>query len=387
MDRIYLDHNATTPVRPEAVEAMIPFMRGTFGNASSTHAEGQAARRALEDAREKMADFVGAEDVSEIIFTSGGTEANNMALQGGLASSRGKRVISSAIEHSSVRTVARWLGESGRGENVVIPCNSHGIIDPADVEDAITPDTALVSIMAANNEVGTLQPVKAIADICKAKGVRFHTDAVQLAGKAPVRVNELGCDMLTLSAHKFGAPKGTGILYLRRGTRLTSLLHGGMQEKNRRGGTENVPGIVAMGVAAELAQKELTGEVEKLRKLRDLFESLVLKAVPKSSVNGDREFRICNTTNICFEHTDSASMLMALDLKGVACSSGSACAAGSPEPSHVLLAMGLPQDKAHASLRFSLGHGLEEWQIRAAVASIAEAAAQVRKSHPLWKEA
>jgi cysteine desulfurase len=310
-----------------------------------------------------------------------------MALQGGLASSRGRRIISSAIEHSAVRTVARVLGETGRADNVVIPVNAHAIVDPADVEDAITPDTALVSIMAANNEVGTLQPVRAIADICKAKGVRFHTDAVQLAGKARIRVNDIGCDMLTLSGHKFGAPKGTGILYVRRGTRLSALLMGGLQEKNRRGGTENVAGIVAMGVAAELADKELDAESQKILKLRDLFEKLVLEAVPQCSVNGDREYRICNTTNMCFDHTDSASMLMALDLKGVSCSSGSACSAGSPDPSHVLLAMGLPQHRAHASLRFSLGHGLEEWQIRSAVARVAEAAAQVRQSHPMWKEA
>jgi cysteine desulfurase len=387
MDRIYLDHNATTPVRREALEAMLPFMTESFGNPSSLHFEGQKARRAVEDARERLARFVGAEDPAEIIFTSGGTESNNMALQGGLASSRGRRIISSAIEHSAVRTVARVLGETGRADNVVIPVNAHAIVDPADVEDAITPDTALVSIMAANNEVGTLQPVRAIADICKAKGVRFHTDAVQLAGKARIRVNDIGCDMLTLSGHKFGAPKGTGILYVRRGTRLSALLMGGLQEKNRRGGTENVAGIVAMGVAAELADKELDAESQKILKLRDLFEKLVLEAVPQCSVNGDREYRICNTTNMCFDHTDSASMLMALDLKGVSCSSGSACSAGSPDPSHVLLAMGLPQHRAHASLRFSLGHGLEEWQIRSAVARVAEAAAQVRQSHPMWKEA
>jgi len=387
MDRIYLDHNATTPVRQEAIDAMLPFLREGFGNASSLHFEGQTARRAIEAAREKLAKFVGAESPDEIIFTSGGTESNNMALQGGVGTSRGRRLISSAIEHSAVRTVARVLGETGRAESVVIPVNSHGIVDPADVEDAIIADTALVSIMAANNEVGTLQPVKAIAEICKAKGVRFHTDGVQLAGKTHIRVNEIGCDMLTLSGHKFGAPKGTGIIYVRRGTRLSTLLMGGLQEKNRRGGTENVPGIVALGVAAELAGKELDAESAKLKQLRDLFETLVLAAVPKSSVNGDREHRICNTTNICFDHTDNSAMLMALDLKGVSCSSGSACAAGSPDPSHVLLAMGLPQHKAHASLRFSLGHGLEEWQIRSVVARIAEAAAQVRESHPLWKEA
>jgi cysteine desulfurase len=387
MDRIYLDHNATTPVRREAIDAMLPFMRESYGNASSLHFEGQAARRALEKARERLAAFVGAESPEEIIFTSGGTESNNMAIQGGVGTSRGRRLISSAIEHSAVRTVARVMGETGRAESVFIPVNSHGIVDPADVEDAIVADTALVSIMAANNEVGTLQPVKAIADICRAKGVRFHTDAVQLAGKAHVRVNEIGCDMLTLSGHKFGAPKGTGIIYVRRGTRLSALMIGGLQEKNRRGGTENVPGIVALGVAAELAEKELDAEATKLKALRDLFEKLVLDAVPKCSVNGDREYRICNTTNICFDHTDNSAMLMALDLKGVACSSGSACAAGSPDPSHVLLAMGLPQHKAHASLRFSLGHGLEEWQIRSAVAKIAEAATQVRESHPLWKEA
>lgn len=387
MERIYLDHNATAPVRPEAAAAMSEFLTQNFGNASSMHSEGQRARRALEDAREKMARFVGAEDPAEIIFTSGGTEANNMALKGALSAEGRTRIVSSAIEHSSVRLPIGALVSAGRAASTVVPVHPDGIVDAVDVAAAISADTALVTVMTANNEVGTIQPVDQISAACRAKGVPFHTDAVQIAGKSRVDVNAIGCDLLTLSGHKFGAPKGVGLLYVRRGTRLSALIHGGHQEKNRRGGTENVAGICAMAAAAEAASAEMDGETVRLGRLRDLFERLLLSGVQGASVNGNPTLRTCNTSNICFEYTDNSAMLMALDLKGVACSSGSACAAGNPEPSHVLVAMGLPQDRAHASLRFSLGHGTTEAQIRNAAALIAETVDALRKTHPMWKEA
>lgn len=386
---IYLDHNASTPLRPEALEAMMPYLRNEFGNASSIHQAGQRARKAIEDARAELARFIGADSPDEIIFTAGGTESNNFAIKGAVAENRrtGRRVVSSAIEHSSVRSVLRDLVVDGDIDNVVIPVESNGMVRAKDVEDALTSDTILVSIMAANNETGVLQPVRDIAQICRERKIVFHTDAVQLGGKLPVRVNELGVDLLTLSGHKIGAAKGVGILYVRRGTRLRSLIHGGKQEKNRRAGTENVAGIVSMGVAARLTALHLDAEVEHVRKLRDEFEAQVLKAVPRAFVNGDPAHRIANTTNIAFECVDSSEMIMALDLKGVACSSGSACHAGSAEASHVLLAMGLPQDKAHSAIRFSFGHTTTEQDARTAAFAVADTVERLRKNHPLWREA
>ncbi len=385
---IYLDHNATTPVRPEAFEAMLPYLSESYGNASSLHQLGQAARKGIEDARQKIAKFIGADSAEEIIFTSGGTESNSTVLAGVLKANpgKGRRFVSSSIEHSSIRTPLREMGDSGEIDYVPVPVLANGVTRAADVDDAITPDTILVTIMTANNEVGTFQPIKEIAEICKRKKVLLHTDAVQLAGKHAVNVNELGVDLLSLSGHKFGSPKGVGVLYVRKGTRLAALVRGGKQEKNRRGGTENVAGIVAMGAAAEAAMSELALESARIRGLRDLFEELIFAGVTHSSVNGDRERRTCNTSNICFEYTDSSELLMALDLRGVAASTGSACQAGSAEASHVLLAMGLPQEKAHSSLRFSLGHPSTEQDIRTAAKVIIETVGRVREKNPLWKE-
>lgn len=390
MNYIYLDHNATTPVRPEALEAMLPYLQGEFGNASSASRPGQRARKAVEEARAKLAAFVGADSPDEIIFTSGGTESNNWAIQGALEASKiqgRKRIISSPIEHSSVRTVLKNLADKDIIDWVVVPVQPNGIVRVQDVDDAMTPDTALVTVMAANNEVGTLQPIREIAQLCRKKNIPFHSDAVQIAGKMMIKVNDLGVDMLSLSGHKFGSAKGTGILYLRKGTRLESLIEGGRQEKNRRGGTENVPGIVGMGVAAELAQKELPVIVPYIKQLRDKFESLVLSQISHTSINGDKENRTCNTSNICFEYTDNSALLMTLDIKGLASSSGSACSAGSPDPSHVLLAMGLPQEKAHASLRFSLGHNTTDDEITNAVGLLCDSVEKLRATHPLWKKA
>jgi len=385
---IYFDCNATTPVLPEVLEAMLPYLRDEFGNASSVHQLGQRSRKAIEDARAQVAGFIGAEP-SEIVFTSGGTESNNFAIKGALAAKRipGKRVVSSAIEHSSVRDVLRFLSDTGQIDNVIAPVERNGIVTPEAFRDATTDDTFLVCLMSANNETGAIQPMAAVAESSRKKGALVHCDAVQSGGKLPIDVSALGADTLALSGHKFGAPKGTGVLYVRKGTRLASLIHGGRQERNRRGGTENVAGIVGLGRAAEHAKQALGAEAVRIRQLRDLLEGLLMKQVPSTLINGDREKRVGNTTNVCFEYTDSSAMVMALDLKGIACSNGSACAAGSPDASHVLLAMGLPQDKAHASIRFSLGHMTKEEDIKAAVPLIAETVSRLRKSNPLWAQA
>ncbi|MCG3205912.1 MAG: Cysteine desulfurase IscS [Elusimicrobia bacterium] len=385
---IYLDHNATTAIRSEAFEAMLPYLSENFGNASSLHQLGQRARKGIEEAREKIAKFIGADSADEIIFTSGGTESNNTILRGILETqkNKGRRIISSAIEHSAVRTPLQMMSDAGEIDSVVIPVQSNGIVRLSDLEEALTPDTILVSVMAANNEIGSLQPIQEISRICKKKNVLFHTDAVQLAGKHPVQVNELGIDFLSLSGHKFGSVKGVGVLYVRKGTRMAALIRGGKQEKNRRGGTENVPGIVSMGAAAEAARNDLPMESKRLKGIRDLFEELILAGLTHTSVNGDKERRICNTSNLCIEYTDGSEMLMALDLQGVACSTGSACQAGSADASHVLLAMGYPQEKAHASLRFSFGHSSTESDARSASKIIIETAHRLRDKHPLWRD-
>lgn len=385
---IYLDHNATTPVRPEVLEAMLPYLKDNYGNASSIYQLGQQSRKAIEDARAAIATFIGASSPEEIIFTSGGTEANNFAIKGVVLEHRkkGRRVISSAIEHSSVRNVVRDLAQDGLIDSVVVPVEPNGTIKVANVDDAMTPDTVLVTIMGANNETGVYQPIKDIVAAAKKKNILVHCDGVQMAGKTQLHVDELGVDLFSLSGHKFGAPKGIGILYVRKGTRLKSLMLGGRQEKNRRGGTENVAGIVGAGKAAQLEMQEMTADVAKLKTLRDQLENGLLKNLTHCFVNGDKTNRTVNTTNICFEYTDSSEMIMALDLKGLACSSGSACQAGSADPSHVLLAMGLPQDKAHASLRFSLGHTTTAMEIESAIGIITDTVNQLRKRHPLWNE-
>jgi cysteine desulfurase len=389
MSHIYFDHNASTPVYPEAFDEMIPFLRDDFGNSSSIHWYGQRAKKAVEQARERMAKFINAESPDEIIFTSGGTESNNTAIKGAFGGTNqpGKRFVTSAIEHSAVRHVTKHLAEMRGADNVVVPVQPNGIVKLSDVDEAITPDTILCTIMAVNNEIGTIQPVQEIAKICRKKNVPFHTDAVQAAGKIPVDVQAWGVDMLSLSGHKIGGPKGVGILYVRKGTRLTSLIQGGTQQKNRRGGTENVAGCVGMAVAADITAKNFKEEVARLHKMRDHFEKTILSQIPSTFVNGDVQNRSGNTSNIGFEYTDSSELVMALDLKGIAVSNGSACAAGNPEPSHVLLALGLPQDKAHASIRFSFGHTTTDDEIAKAIPIIKETVERVRQNHPLWKKA
>jgi cysteine desulfurase len=362
--RIYLDHNATTPVDPLVAEAMARALSEDFGNPSIVHYFGQRAKARSDEARTAVAALTGAEP-SEIVFTSGGTEADNFAIRGAaeaLNETRRRHLITSGIEHEAVLNTFKALGRRG-WKTTLLPVDASGIVSPEALRDALTDDTALVSLMHANNEIGTLQPVAALAALAHDRGAVFHTDAVQSAGKIPVDVRALGVDLLSISAHKFSGPKGIGALWIRRGTRLAPLLTGGRHERNRRAGTENVPGILGMGVAADLARKKLASEAPRLAALRDRLEQRILATVWHTAVNGTRDQRVPNTTNISFERVEAESLLIALDLEGVAVSTGSACSSGTLEPSHVLRAMGLPAHRTQSSIRFSLGAANTEEQI------------------------
>ncbi len=359
MRRIYLDNNATTPLAPEVFEAMKPYLIEGYGNASSIHWFGQQAKAAVERAREQVARLINARP-SEIVFTSGGTEGDNAALFGIVEAARpqgnyeAKHVVTSSIEHHAVLNTAKALEK--RGVRVTyVRVGSSGVVDPADVERAIRPETVLVSIMHANNELGTVQPIEEIGRIASQHDIYFHTDAVQSVGKISVDVEKLGVDLLSLSGHKLHGPKGVGALYVRKGTILRPLLYGGHHERDRRPGTENVAGIVGFGKAAELALAPLSDEATRVGTLRDRLESAILRDVPLVAVNGDRARRLPTTTNLGFEHIEGEGFVIAMDLKGVACSTGAACSSGSLEPSHVLSAIGLTPAQARSSIRFSLG--------------------------------
>jgi len=353
--RVYMDHSATTPVRREVVEAMLPHMSDTFGNASSVHRFGREAREAVETARETVACCIGASP-GEIIFTGGGTEADNLALKGGAVANhrRGKHVITSSMEHHAVLKPCAWLEKHGF-EVTRLGVDRNGLVSVEDLRRALRPDTCLVSIMLANNEVGVIEPIAELAQAAREAGALFHTDAVQGAGKVPVDVDELGVDLLTISAHKFYGPKGVGVLYRRKGTRLEPLLHGGHHEGNLRAGTENVAGIVGLARALELACQEMATESKRLSGLRDRLEQGILERVEDASVNGHPDRRLPHLLNVSIAGVEGESMLLGLDAQGVAVSTGSACTSGSLEPSHVLTAMGIPPEVAHGSLRFSLG--------------------------------
>ena len=354
--RIYLDHNATTRPRPEVAETVAFAMAELFGNPSSVHAFGQTAKAALEQARAEVAALIGASP-AEVVFTAGGTEANNFAIRGAAGVSEGSgrtEIITTAIEHESVLQTVRALGR--RNWTVtLLPVDATGVVEPSALEAAISERTALVSVMHANNEIGTVQPIEALSSIAHAHGALMHTDAVQSAGKIPVRTGSLGVDLLSLSGHKFYGPKGAGALWIRRGTRLAPLLTGGRQERNRRAGTENLPGLAGLGTAAALAQQKLDAEAARLATLRDALEEGILRLVPGTAVNGAGSPRVPNTSNISFDRIEAESLLIALDLEGIAVSTGSACSSGTLEPSHVLKAMGLGPSRAQSSLRFSLG--------------------------------
>lgn len=353
----YFDHNATTRVHPAVIEAVARALSETFGNASSVHAYGQKAKAALDEARGLVAALIGAEP-AEVVFTAGGTEADNFAIRGvvdALAARGRRRIISSAIEHEAVLNTCRHLAKRGY-EWTALPVTSDGVVPVEALRDAIGPDTAVVSVMHANNEIGTIQPIAELAAIAHEHNALFHTDAVQSVGKVPVNVRTLGVDLLSLSGHKFYGPKGAGALWIRRGVRLSPLLTGGRHERNRRAGTENVPALVGLGVAAQLAAACLDEEGVRLGRLRDRFEAGVLAGVPATVVNGGAGApRVPNTANIGFDGVEAESLLIALDLEGIAVSTGSACSSGTLEPSHVLKAMHLPHGRAQNAIRFSLG--------------------------------
>jgi cysteine desulfurase len=354
--RVYIDYNATTPLAPEVVEAVIGATQDLFGNASSVHYFGQQAKAALDDARSAVSVLVGG-DPSEIVFTSGGTEADNLAIRGAAeaAEPTGRRhLVASAIEHEAVLNTLKALAKRG-WRTTLVPVDQSGVVSPERVREAMADDTALVSVMHANNEIGTIQPIAAIAAVAHERGALMHTDAVQSAGKLRVDVRALGVDLLALSAHKFNGPKGAGALWVKRGTRMQPILTGGKHERSRRAGTENVPAIVGMGVAARLAVAKMAAEASRVGALRDRLESAVLREVPGTAVNGEPDSRVPNTSNISFDRVEAESLLIALDLEGVAVSTGSACSSGTLEPSHVLRAMGFPAHRTQNSLRFSFG--------------------------------
>lgn len=378
--RIYLDYNATAPPSATVIEAVSRALADEIGNPSSVHAFGQRAKAALDRARAETAALIDA-DPAGIVFTSGGTEANNLAIRGAfeaLAGTGRRRVVTSGIEHEAVLNTARALTAHG-ADVVIVPATSGGIVDVEALSAAINRETAIVSLMLANNEVGTLQPVADVVPACRAAGALLHTDAVQAAGKVPVSVKQLGADLLSLSGHKFAGPKGTGALWIRRGVRLVAQATGGRQERNRRAGTENVPGIVGLGVAARLAAASLTSTVVEVSTLRDRLEAGILAHVGGTVVNGATTPRVPNTSNISFEGIEAESLLIALDLEGVAVSTGSACSSGSLEPSHVLRAMGLPHTRARNSLRFSLGASTTEADVDFVIGVLPGLVAKLRR--------
>lgn len=355
MDRIYLDYAATAPVLPEVLDAMLPFFVSAYGNPSGIHANGRETRKAVELARRRTAGVLGAES-REICFTSGGSESNNLAIQGTAFAMRGKgnHIITSQIEHHSVLNTCRWLEKQGF-RVTYLPVDADGTVNPENVRDAIRPETILVSIMTANNEIGTVQPVAQIGEICREKGVTFHTDAVQAVGMLRTDVREMNADLVSLSAHKFHGPKGTGALYIRKGTRLDPLIHGGSQERGLRAGTENVPGIVGLGKAIETAEAEREENAARIRGLRKVLTDRILQNIPGARMNGHPEHRLPGNCHFSFPGTESEALLLRLDLAGISASGGSACTSGSVEPSHVLQAIGLKDEMLHSSIRLTIG--------------------------------
>jgi cysteine desulfurase len=398
---IYLDYNATTPVDPAVLDAMLPYLAESYANASSIHSPGQRARAAVDLARESVAALIGAKP-AEIVFTSGGTEADNLAILGAFNASKltepailgplnapksaKRHVITTSIEHHAVLQTCESLAKQG-AEVTFISAGRTGVVDPDEVRQAIRPETALISAMHANNELGTVQPIEQIGLIAREARVPFHCDAVQSAGKLPIEVNRIGADLLSLSAHKIYGPKGIGALYVRSGSRIEPLFRGGQHERGLRPGTENVAGIVGMGKAAELARKHIEEDRLRIVALRDRLERALLQSVPGIHVNGDAAPRVCNTTNVTFPGASGESLVIALDLQGIACSTGAACSSGAIEPSHVLLAIGLSGEAARSSVRFSLGRGTTAEEIDRAIATIPAVVERLRALSPRYAAA
>jgi len=357
LKRIYFDNNATTPIHPEVFDAMLPYLKDEFGNPSSIHWAGRNTRKVIDEAREKVARLLNC-DVGEIIFTSCGSEGDNLAIKGLVESKRdkGNHIITTKVEHPAVLTTCKYLAKTGF-DVTFLDVDNQGMLDLDQLKKAITPKTILITIMFANNETGVIFPIEEIGRIAKEHNITFHTDAVQGVGKVPIDVKKLNIDLLTLSGHKLYAPKGVGAIYVKRGVRLVPLIHGGHQERNRRGGTENTAGIVALGKACEIAHRDMEQEIKHLTALRDRLEKGLMGKIPHARLNGHPKNRIPNTANISFEFAEGESILLNLDMKGIAASSGSACTSGTLEPSHVLVAMGVSMEASHSSVRFSLGRG------------------------------
>lgn len=383
---IYLDNAATTATKPEVLEAMLPYFTQVYGNPSSIHRAGRDARRAVEHAREQVAAALNA-DKGEIYFTAGGSESDNWAIKGTAFAHRekGDHIITTQIEHHAVLHTCQWLERQGF-EVTYLPVDADGLVDPADVERAITNRTILVSVMMANNEIGTIEPIAEIARIAHAHGVLMHTDAVQAVGAVEVDVRALGVDMLSLSAHKFYGPKGVGALYVRRGVKLDTYMHGGAQERGRRAGTEYLPGIVGLGKAIELATADIAGHAARLTAMRDRLIDGILKEIPYARLNGHRTRRLPGNVNVSIEYIEGEALLLRLDLAGIEGSSGSACTSGSLDPSHVLLAIGLPHEIAHGSLRLTLGDYNTEADVDATLAALPEIVRTLRDMSPMYQD-
>lgn len=388
MKRIYMDHAGTTPMRKEVLDAMLPYLTERFGNASTIYSYGREAKTALEDSREKVASLIGA-DPKEVFFTAGGTESDNWALRGiaGANRNKGNHIITSAIEHHAVLHTCQDLEKQGF-KVTYLPVDKYGLVDPEHVKNAITDETILVSIMHANNEIGTIEPIAEISKIIKQtrKDIYFHTDAVQTVGKIPVNVNDLGVDLLSMSSHKIYGPKGVGALYIRKGTKIKNFITGGAQESQRRAGTENVPGIVGFGKAAELIGQELAEEKVRLTRLRDKLIKGITDNISYVRLNGHPTQRLPHNVNVCFEFIEGESLLLNLDMKGICASSGSACTSGSLEPSHVLLAIGLPHEIAHGSLRLTLGRDNTEEDVDYVLKVLPGIVDKLRAMSPLFAE-
>jgi cysteine desulfurase len=386
MKRIYLDHAATTPTHPEVVQAMLPYFTDAFGNPSSPYSLGQEAKAAVEEARDKIAHLIGAQS-EEVIFTSGGTEADNFAIKGVAYANqhKGNHIITTSIEHHAVLKSCKFLEKQGF-RVTCLSVDKYGLIDPEDVKKTITDKTILISVMHANNEVGTIEPIVEIGEIAKEKEIYFHTDAVQTVGHIPVNVGELGVDLLAMSAHKLYGSKGIGALYIRKGTRITPFMHGGGQERGRRASTENVPAIVGFGTAAEIAQREIDREVKSLVSMRDKLIQGLFERITQIHLNGHPSQRLPGNVNVSIEFVEGESILISLDLEGIVASSGSACSSNALEPSHVLVALGLPGELARCSMRFSLGRGTTEEEIERVLEVLPRIVTKLRSISPLFKK-
>lgn len=385
MKRIYLDYAATTPVHTEVFRAMEPYFTKYFGNASTIYYYGRESKKAIEEAREAFARLLGA-DQSEVIFTSGGTESDNHAIKGVAYANKnkGNHIITSKLEHHAVLETCHFLEKEGF-KVTYLPVGADGLLNLEDLKSAITDKTILISIMAANNEIGVLQPVAEIGEIAREKKILFHTDAVQMFGSLPVDVEKMNIDLLSVSAHKIYGPKGIGGLFIRKGTKIVSYMHGGEQEKKRRAGTENVAGIVGFGKACEIAARDMEKEIKRISRLRDLFISDLLKKIPEVKLNGSLVKRLPNNVNVSVKYIEGESMILNLDMEGICASSGSACTSGSLEPSHVLRALGLSHELSHGSVRFTLGKYTTKEDMDAVLLKFSEIVERLRKLSPLYK--